>query len=134
MLRRLAAETRGCPFQVRASDSRDRTRISNGALLEAFQHGQVFDVVIPQRYRRLLGVGLFLGILLAVFQVFGLRDHFNLAFIRELILQHRIGGLMLFVLLFFAGQPDSDSRLGVSRRSRDHAGPGWGVRSPTLPP
>ena len=63
------------------------------------------DSVVPfvRRYERLLGVGLFLGVLLTVFEVSGVRDHFNLAFIRQLILQHRIGGLMLFVLLFSLG-------------------------------
>ncbi|HEY2818482.1 MAG TPA: VTT domain-containing protein [Casimicrobiaceae bacterium] len=55
------------------------------------------------RYKRLLGVVLFLGILLTVFEISGLRDHFNLPFIRQLILQHRIGGLVLFVLLFSLG-------------------------------
>ena len=55
------------------------------------------------RYKRLLGVALFLAILFAVFEISGLRDHFNLAFIRELILQHRVGGLALFVLLFSLG-------------------------------
>ncbi len=66
---------------------------------------QTLDIVIPfvRRYKRLLGVGLFLGVLLTVFEVSGLRDHFNLAFIQQLILQHRIGGLMLFVLLFSLG-------------------------------
>ena len=66
---------------------------------------QALDSVIPfiRRYERLLGVGLFLGVLLAVFEVSGLRDHFNLSFIRQLILQHRIGGVMLFVLLFSLG-------------------------------
>jgi uncharacterized membrane protein YdjX (TVP38/TMEM64 family) len=63
------------------------------------------DAVFPavRRNRRLLGVVLFLVILLAVFEISGLRDHFNLAFIRQLILQHRVGGLVLFVLLFVLG-------------------------------
>src|SRR5258708_20371343 len=66
---------------------------------------QALDIVIPfvRRYKRLLGVGLFLGVLLTVFEVSGLRDHFNRAFIQQLILQHRIGVLMLFVLLFSLG-------------------------------
>jgi len=66
---------------------------------------QALVSVVPvlRRYERLLGVALFLGVLLTVFEVFGLRDHFNLAFIRQLILQHRVGGLMLFVLLFSVG-------------------------------
>ena len=55
------------------------------------------------RYKRLLGVALFLAILFAIFEISGLRDHFNLAFIRQLILQHRVGGLVLFVLLFSLG-------------------------------
>ena len=55
------------------------------------------------RYKRLLGVVLFLAILFAIFQISGLRDHFDLAFIRQLILQHRVGGLVLFVLLFSLG-------------------------------
>src|SRR5271154_4940072 len=65
----------------------------------------MIDIMIPivQRYKRLLGVGLFLGVLLTVFEVSGLRDHFNLAFIRQLILQCRTGGLILFVFLFSLG-------------------------------
>jgi uncharacterized membrane protein YdjX (TVP38/TMEM64 family) len=65
----------------------------------------MIDIMIPivQRYKRLLGVGLFLGVLLTVFEVSGLRDHFNLAFIRQLILQYRTGGLILFVFLFSLG-------------------------------
>jgi uncharacterized membrane protein YdjX (TVP38/TMEM64 family) len=55
------------------------------------------------RYRRLLGVVLFLGVLLVVFEASGLRDHFSLEFIREMILQHRVGGLLLFVALFALG-------------------------------
>lgn len=63
------------------------------------------EIVISfiRRYKRLLAVGLFLGLLLAIFEISGLRDHFNLAFLRQLILQHRIGGLVLFVLLFALG-------------------------------
>ncbi|HEV2041710.1 MAG TPA: hypothetical protein VGT81_17005 [Casimicrobiaceae bacterium] len=66
---------------------------------------QALEFVIPfvRRYKRLLGVGLFLGVLLMVFEVSGLRDHFNLTFMRQVILQHQIGGLMLFVLLFSLG-------------------------------
>jgi len=66
---------------------------------------QALDISISlvRRYKRLLGVGFFLGILLTVFEVSGLRDHFNLAFMRQVILQHQIGGLVLFVLLFSLG-------------------------------
>lgn len=55
------------------------------------------------RYQRLLGVLLFLGILLAVFELTGLRDHFNLAFLQQMILHHPVGGLLLFILLFVLG-------------------------------
>jgi len=48
-------------------------------------------------------VGLFLAILVAIFEVSGLRDHFNLAFMRQIILQHQVGGLLLFVALFSLG-------------------------------
>jgi uncharacterized membrane protein YdjX (TVP38/TMEM64 family) len=61
------------------------------------------SIVFLRRYKRLLAVGLFLGVLLAIFEVSGLRDHFNLPFIRQLILQHQVGGLILFVLLFSLG-------------------------------
>jgi uncharacterized membrane protein YdjX (TVP38/TMEM64 family) len=63
--------------------------------------GRVITAVL--RYKRLLGVGLFLVILVATFEVSGLRDHFNLSFVRQVILQHQIGGLILFVALFSLG-------------------------------
>ena len=55
------------------------------------------------RYKRLLGVVLFLGLLLIVFEASGLRDHFGLEFIRDTMLRHPIGGLLLFVALFSLG-------------------------------
>jgi len=63
--------------------------------------GRVISAVL--RYKRLLGVVLFLAILVAIFEVSGLRDHFNLSFMRQVILQHQIGGLILFVALFSLG-------------------------------
>jgi uncharacterized membrane protein YdjX (TVP38/TMEM64 family) len=63
--------------------------------------GRVISAVL--RYKRLLGVVLFLAILAAIFEVSGLRDHFNLSFMRQVILQHQIGGLILFVALFSLG-------------------------------
>ena len=42
------------------------------------------------RHQRLLAVVAFLVVLLTVFQVSGLRDHFNVAFIRQLVLQHQV--------------------------------------------
>lgn len=58
---------------------------------------------ILRRYRRVLAVALFLAILFAVFELSGLRDNFNLHFIRDLILHHQLGGLALFVVLFSLG-------------------------------
>jgi uncharacterized membrane protein YdjX (TVP38/TMEM64 family) len=60
-------------------------------------------LLLARRYRRPLGVVVFLGVLLAVFELSGLRDHFSLAFIQGLILRHRIGGLLLFMMLFSLG-------------------------------
>ena len=65
----------------------------------------MIERVIPAllRYKRLFGVGLFLVILVAIIEVSGLRDHFNLPFMRQVILQHQVGGLILFVALFSLG-------------------------------
>ena len=56
-----------------------------------------------RQYQRLLAVALFLGMLLAVFEFSGLRDHFNLVFLQQQIAQNRFSGLLLFVLLFSLG-------------------------------
>lgn len=52
---------------------------------------------------RLLAVALFLGVLLAVFHFTGLRDHFSLAFLRQTIQDHQLGGLLVFILVFALG-------------------------------
>ena len=54
-------------------------------------------------YKRLLAVVLFLGALLAVFELSGLREHFNLAFLQQQISENRITGLLIFILLFALG-------------------------------
>lgn len=56
-----------------------------------------------RRYARLLGVVLFLAVLFAVFELSGLRQHFNLDFVRQQITDHRVGGLLTFILLFTLG-------------------------------
>lgn len=66
-------------------------------------HALARAAVLVRRYKRVLGVILFLAILVAIFEISGLRDHFNLPFIRNLIGQNRLGGLVLFVLLFCLG-------------------------------
>lgn len=55
------------------------------------------------RYLRLLLTLLFLGLLLAIVQLSGLREHFNLAFLQRLLMEHRVSGLLLFILLFALG-------------------------------
>lgn len=55
------------------------------------------------RYKRLLAVVLFLAILLAIFEISGLRQHLNLAFLQQRILENKLSGLLLFVLLFSLG-------------------------------
>src|SRR5260370_16146204 len=95
----------GVHFRVEQVTGVGPTRSLNGAQFEAMKPNQTLDIVISfvWRYKRLLGVGRFLGVLLTVFEVSGLRDHFNLAVIQQLVLERRIGGLMLFVLLFSLG-------------------------------
>ena len=56
-----------------------------------------------QQYQRLMAVVLFLALLLAVFELSGLRDHFNQAFLQQRILENHITGLLIFVLLFALG-------------------------------
>jgi uncharacterized membrane protein YdjX (TVP38/TMEM64 family) len=58
---------------------------------------------VMRRHQRLLAVGLFLAVLLAIVQLSGLRDHFNVAFLRDLVLRHPGSGVVIFVLLFSLG-------------------------------
>ncbi|WP_218568956.1 VTT domain-containing protein [Pseudomonas sp. 2FE] len=55
------------------------------------------------KYKRLLMVLLFLVVLLAVFQLSGLREHFSLQFLREQLLENKLSGLLIFILLFALG-------------------------------
>ncbi len=54
-------------------------------------------------YRRLILVLLFLVILLAVVQLSGLRQNFNLAFLRQTLSDNQAQGLLVFALLFTLG-------------------------------
>lgn len=54
-------------------------------------------------FLRLLGVLLFLGLILAIFEITGLRGHFSLEFLRQTILDNRVGGLVVFILVFALG-------------------------------
>lgn len=55
------------------------------------------------RYRRLLAVIIFLGLLLAVFQLSGLRGNFNLTFLHQKFLDNEASGLLIFIVLFALG-------------------------------
>lgn len=56
-----------------------------------------------RKYTRLLSVLLFLALLLAIFEVSGLRGHFNLAYLHQTLADNRLGGLIVFVLVFALG-------------------------------
>jgi uncharacterized membrane protein YdjX (TVP38/TMEM64 family) len=55
------------------------------------------------KYKRLAVVAVFLGVLFAVFELSGLRDHFNLRYLQQVILDNKISGLLIFVLVFSLG-------------------------------
>lgn len=54
-------------------------------------------------WRRLLVVGLFIGLLFAVFELSGLRGHLSLGYLQQQIEANRLLGLVLFALLFSLG-------------------------------
>lgn len=54
-------------------------------------------------YRRLFSVLLFLILLLAIFEISGLRSHFNLAYLHQILVDHPITGLIVFILIFAMG-------------------------------
>lgn len=56
-----------------------------------------------KKYQRLFFVILFLALLFTVFEMSGLRAHFNLEFLRQQIAAHQLGGLLVFILLFSLG-------------------------------
>lgn len=58
---------------------------------------------IPNRYRKLLTVVLFLAVLFAAFEFSGLREQFSLDFLRYRIFENKLGGLLIFILLFCLG-------------------------------
>jgi uncharacterized membrane protein YdjX (TVP38/TMEM64 family) len=71
--------------------------------LQGKQLLQTSKLSLLLRYKRLLGVVLFLGALLAIFELSGLRDHFSLEFLQRRIHDNEFTGLAIFVLLFSLG-------------------------------
>jgi len=55
------------------------------------------------RHQRLWAVVAFLGLLLAVFQLSGLRDNFSLAYLHQKFLDNAASGLLIFIALFALG-------------------------------
>jgi len=55
------------------------------------------------KYQRLLLVVLFLLLVLALFELSGLREHFSLQFLRDQLLENWLSGLLIFILLFALG-------------------------------
>jgi uncharacterized membrane protein YdjX (TVP38/TMEM64 family) len=53
--------------------------------------------------KRLIAVVLFLILLFAVFELTGIRAHFNLQFLQQTIRDHLVSGLLIFVLGFALG-------------------------------
>ncbi|MFP5409666.1 MAG: TVP38/TMEM64 family protein [Gammaproteobacteria bacterium] len=53
--------------------------------------------------QRLFTVLLFLVALLAVFELSGLRSHFNLAYLHQILVDHPVTGLLTFILIFALG-------------------------------
>ena len=58
---------------------------------------------ILRRHGRLLGVIAFLAALAALFDLSGIRGSISLDYLRQTILMHKAGGMLLFVLMFSLG-------------------------------
>ncbi len=54
-------------------------------------------------YKRLFAVLLFLVLLLAIFELSGLRSHFSLAYLHQILVDNPITGLAVFSLIFVLG-------------------------------
>jgi uncharacterized membrane protein YdjX (TVP38/TMEM64 family) len=59
--------------------------------------------VFLHRHRRLVGVLAFLLILWGIFEITGVRQNFNLAYVQLQLQSHPVVGLLAFVLLFVLG-------------------------------
>ena len=56
-----------------------------------------------KQHKRLFTVVVFLLVLIAVFQLSGLRAGFNLAYLRQIFLNNEVASLLIFVALFALG-------------------------------
>jgi uncharacterized membrane protein YdjX (TVP38/TMEM64 family) len=56
-----------------------------------------------RKYTRLLSVVLFLVLLLAIFELSGLRSHFSLDYLHQTLADNPVSGLLVFILVFALG-------------------------------
>lgn len=56
-----------------------------------------------RQHKRLIAVVLFLLLLFAAFELSGLRAHFSLGFLQQIIRNNQVSGLLIFVLVFALG-------------------------------
>ena len=56
-----------------------------------------------RKYTRLLSVLLFLVLLLAIFELSGLRSHFSLSFLHQTLADNPLSGFFVFILVFALG-------------------------------
>ena len=62
-----------------------------------------FGLKHMQKYKRLIAVALFLVVLFAIFELTGLRGQFTLRYLQQVILDNKVSGLLIFVLVFSLG-------------------------------
>ena len=60
-------------------------------------------MIAVRPYTRLILVLSFLGLLLAIFELSGLRSHFSLAYLHRILADNPLGGLLVFILVFALG-------------------------------
>ncbi len=56
-----------------------------------------------RQHKRLIAVVLFLLLVFAAFELSGLRAHFSLGFLQQIIRDNQVSGLLIFVLVFALG-------------------------------
>lgn len=55
------------------------------------------------RYKRLLAVAGFLGLLFVLFRLSGLQEHFSLAYVQLQFLHNKLSDMLIFIALFSLG-------------------------------
>lgn len=76
---------------------------SSPVLYRRLRVNQLLQGQAVRRHQQLLAVVLFLALLFAAFELSGLRDHLSLDFLRDRIIENKLSGLLVFVLMFCLG-------------------------------